>query len=173
MPEPPRRLATGHEDTQGAHPEGARSPRRLVSAPPASAAQGTARRAHQAAAWALSILWRERQLSKPGTGGASDPAPVDEVASAPKSTRTTPDLGAVQRLSQGAPTSAAQNHGTDLGLVSVRLHNGGAEWWKSPCSVPGGPGWVTNRGTRPPTPRLARLRGTPAQWHVGRWKLCW
>ncbi len=73
-----------------------------------------------------------------------------EKAPASKSIRPSPDLEAVQRLSQGAPASTTPDHGPDLGEAgSVRLLNGRAEWWKSPCSDLRGPGWATARATRP------------------------
>ncbi len=46
---------------------------------------------------------------------------------------------------------------TSLGQGSVRLLNGGAEWWKSPCSDLRGPGRATARATRP-TSRWDYLR---------------
>ncbi len=74
---------------------------------------------------------------------------VVEVAPTPEPTRGSPDLEAVQRLSQGASASTTPDLCSDLGQGFVRLLNGRAEWWKSPCSDLRGPGRATARATRP------------------------
>jgi hypothetical protein len=46
--------------------------------------------------------------------------------------------------------SPTQSKRIDLGQGSVSLPDGGAEWWKSPCSDLRGPGRATAQATRPP-----------------------
>ena len=148
--DPPGGLATRHEDAQGEAPEVPRIPRRLVPEPPTPAAQGATRRAQQTATRALSVLRGEREPPLPRSSAVSGYAAVAQVVAPSESTRKTSDLEAVQRLPQGVPASPAPSHGTDLGSGSVRLLDGGAEWWKSPRSDLRGPGRATARATRPP-----------------------
>ena len=149
-------MAPGHEDTHGEGPEVPHNPRRLVSVPPALEACGPTRRAQQATARAFPVLRSERQRPEPSAGAPPSHTAVAQVASAPKPTRKPPDLGAVQCLSQGAPAPSTPDLCPDLGPSSVRLLSGGAEWWKSPCSVLRGPGGLPARATRPAGVSIAR-----------------
>ena len=142
------RLAPGHEDTQGEAPEGPSIPQRLGSASPAPAARRATRCAQQEDPRTQPVLRRQRQRTQSPQGRVPGPPALVPVAATSQPTRIPTELEAVHRISRCAPASATPDRRSDLGLVSVRLLDGRAEWWKSPRSVPRGPGRATARATR-------------------------